>query len=169
MESDVPLFIEQRPRAHMTAHGRIPSSSGATPAATSQLQLKATPAIRAATASPSSNLRFRLKPVLLHSSGDCERLTGVTIQFPWRRRLLPSLGSSERSASGLHAHAVVRVRAEPRTGAKMQWISKRDTGTRVYHRSSRGPSLAPASVQRTIVPPYQIAMKGRESAMQCSA
>jgi hypothetical protein len=38
-----------------------------------------------------------------------------------------------------------------------------------HQRRSRGPSAAPAKVQRTIVPPYQSATKGKESSGQCSA
>ena len=35
-----------------------------------------------------------------------------------------------------------------------------------HHRSSRGPSAAPARVHTTIVPPYQTATKGNESSVQ---
>lgn len=38
-----------------------------------------------------------------------------------------------------------------------------------YQRSSLGPSTAPATVHKTIVPPYQSAMKGSRSSMQCKA
>src|SRR5439155_23220835 len=38
-----------------------------------------------------------------------------------------------------------------------------------HHRSSRGPSIAPARVHRVIVPPYQSATKGSESSMQWNA
>src|SRR6516225_4586287 len=41
--------------------------------------------------------------------------------------------------------------------------------TKYHQRRSRGPSAAPAKVQRTIVPPYQNATKGKESLGQCSA
>jgi len=57
----------------MAAHGRIPTSSGATPAATSQLQLKATPAIRATAASAISHLRVQAETCRLHCGEDCER------------------------------------------------------------------------------------------------
>ena len=40
---------------------------------------------------------------------------------------------------------------------------------RDYHLKRRGPSAAPARVHRTIVPPYQTATKGNESALQCKA
>ena len=38
-----------------------------------------------------------------------------------------------------------------------------------YQRNSLGPSTAPASVHKAIVPPYQSATKGTESSTQCSA
>src|SRR6476660_4780272 len=38
-----------------------------------------------------------------------------------------------------------------------------------HQRRSRGPSTAPAKAQKTIAPPYQNAMKGKESLGQCSA
>jgi hypothetical protein len=38
-----------------------------------------------------------------------------------------------------------------------------------HQRNKRGPNIAPASVQSTIVPPYQTATKGNESSVQCSA
>lgn len=40
---------------------------------------------------------------------------------------------------------------------------------RSHQRSSRGPRTAPATVHSTIVPPYQTAMNGSESSVQCSA
>src|SRR5882757_861325 len=117
----------------MAAHGRIPTSSGATPAATSQLQLKATPAIRATAASAISHLRFRLKPARLHCGDDCERLKVSTIQFPFRRRrLLPSMGSSDRGVPVLHAHAVVKVEAQPRTRTAFTAFQKTAI-THAYH------------------------------------
>jgi hypothetical protein len=35
-----------------------------------------------------------------------------------------------------------------------------------YQRNNRGPSIAPANVHSTIVPPYQTATNGNESSMQ---
>jgi hypothetical protein len=47
---------------------------------------------------------------------------------------------------------------------------RRETTWRAVHqRNSRGPNAAPASVHSTIVPPYQTAIKGSESSVQCSA
>lgn len=43
------------------------------------------------------------------------------------------------------------------------------SGFNRHHRRRCGPSLAPASVQSAIVPPYQSATKGNESAVQWSA
>src|SRR5262245_32135331 len=48
-----------RLNAHIAAHGRAPRRSGATPAATSQLQLKARPTTSATTATASQNVRLR--------------------------------------------------------------------------------------------------------------
>jgi hypothetical protein len=43
-----PILLMQRPSAHMTAQGAREINSGATPMATSQLQLKASPVPNAA-------------------------------------------------------------------------------------------------------------------------
>jgi hypothetical protein len=48
----------QTPNTHIAAHGSTVSRSGATPAATSQLQLKAAPAISAAIEITSQNLEL---------------------------------------------------------------------------------------------------------------
>lgn len=42
-------------------------------------------------------------------------------------------------------------------------------GQSVYQCSNLGPSTAPATVHKTIVPPYQSVMKGNRSSMQCKA
>ncbi len=42
-------------------------------------------------------------------------------------------------------------------------------GPSIYQRSNLGPSTAPVTVHKTIVPPYQSAMKGSRSSMQCKA
>jgi hypothetical protein len=53
----VPLSLDrhimQTPKAHMTRHGSVLSRMGARPAATSQLQFKASPAVIAMAARPS--------------------------------------------------------------------------------------------------------------------
>lgn len=72
--------------------------------------------------------------------------------FGRRARCTPPNRSSEHSRGRLHAHADVNVLDRPR-----------------YQRNKRGPSIAPAKVQSTIVPPYQTATNGNESSVQWNA
>jgi hypothetical protein len=57
--------------------------------------------------------------------------------------------SSEQIVRRLHTHGDVKTTTKAR-----------------YHRNKRGPNIAPAKVQRAIVPPYQTATNGNESSMQ---
>lgn len=55
------------------------------------------------------------------------------------------------------------------TGLLTTLTAQLAAGVSGHQRSRRGPSSAPATVHRMMVPPYQSAMNGRESSMQCSA